>query len=129
MSGRFDWFIQRLDNGLVDLVDRRYIGEVLGERFSRNGQAVTVEQPLVKQVFHHCRYPAILVQILHQIFSAWFKISQYRRRIAHPLEIILCDFDAHTFADGDEMQYSIGASAKDDNEAYGVFKRLPGHDV
>src|SRR5690606_932662 len=69
------------------------------------------------------------MKILHQVPSARLEVGKYRGCVTHPLEIILGNINTGTFADGDEMEHSVGTATKDDDNPQCIFECLTGHDV
>src|SRR5690554_531488 len=129
MAGRFDGVVQGLYDGLVQVDDGGHASQVFGYRLARYRQAMAMQQPFVEQVAHHGRHAAVVVQVLHQVAPAGLEVCQYRRGIAHSLEIVLRDVDAYAFSHSDEMQYRIGTATQHDDDAKGVFEGFARHDV
>ena len=71
VAGGFNWIGKRA-NDFLPLCEAGHIGEILRHSFSRYGQAAAIKQAVSQQVFHHGRYAADCVQILHHIQAAWF---------------------------------------------------------
>ncbi len=105
------------------------VGQVLGNRFAGDRQAIAVDQLFLEQQLHHGRRAADLVQIFLHVFAAGPQVGQIRHAVARALEVV--DRERHIDGAGhrDEMHHGVRRAADGHHDRHRIFERLAGHHV
>ena len=123
VAPRLDRIIKRMKH-VLPVCKTRQVGQVLGNRPAGDCHAVTSEQALLQQVFHHGRGTTHVVQVFHDVLAAWFQIGQERHPVADRLEIINGQRHLHSARHGDKVQHGIGRPTECHNDNHGIFNLM-----
>ncbi len=80
VTGLFDRIGQRPDDGLVGGQVWGF-REVFGQGLAGHRQGAAIEQAFLKEVFHHGRHPAYLMEVFHQVLAARLEVGQVGRAV------------------------------------------------
>ncbi|QEM44368.1 hypothetical protein FZ046_05850 [Mycolicibacterium grossiae] len=127
-AGGVDRVVHRPQH-LAVRIRRLDVGEVLGHRLPRHGQAVAVQQTGVEQRLHHDGDAADLVDVLHHVPAEGLDVGQVRDALADAGEVLEAQLDVGLPRDGEQVQHRVGGAAERHHHGDGVLERLLGEDV
>ena len=106
-----------------------HAGEIFGQCFAGDCQAIAVQQAMCQQTFHQRLYAADGYELGHQVFAAGPHIGQHWHALADTREVGQRQLDARFMCDGQQMQYGIGGAPQCNDHGDGVLERFTRQDV
>ena len=110
MPRLFNRTFERLNNVLF-FRESGQIAQIFGQGLARHRQAVTMQQPFVQEVLHHCRSAADVMQIFHHVLAAGFEVGHIRHTVTHRLEVVDGECHVNSASHSDQMQHGVGGAA------------------
>jgi len=88
-----------------------------------------VQQTRIQQGFHHDRYAADLVHVVHHEPAERLEVAQVRDLLADPGEVVHGQLDPGLVGDRQQVQYGVGRATEGHHHGDRVLERFAGHDL